>query len=71
MDEALGQSERLTKWICGSYTLQEKSTPIKLNVEASIGLAEHLADESIKDMLARADAQMYEHKAASKTARGK
>lgn len=66
IEEAEAQSERLTKWICGNYTLQEATNPIKLVVTASIGLAEHLADETSKDLFARADALMYKNKASSR-----
>jgi PleD family two-component response regulator len=37
---------------------------MKLRVDASIGLAEHGAGETIKELLARADAAMYEQKPA-------
>ena len=65
--EAEAQTERLRKWICGSYTVQGKLGTIKLRVDASIGLAAHAADEEMKELLARADAAMYEKKAASRT----
>jgi GGDEF domain-containing protein len=42
--------------------------PVKLKVDASIGLAEHMPKETQKGLLARADAEMYRNKAA---ARGK
>jgi len=66
LEEAQAQSERLTKWICGNYTLQEDTNPIKLVVAASIGLAEHLANETSKELFARADVLMYKNKAASR-----
>lgn len=71
LEEAEGHAERLSKWICGNYNLGEKSNPIKLNVEASIGLAEHQPPESLKELLSRADALMYERKAEAKAARQK
>lgn len=64
-DEAIAHSERLTRWVCGDYTIQGNSGPVKLRVDASIGLAECLANETINDVLARADAAMYQHKATS------
>jgi diguanylate cyclase (GGDEF)-like protein len=70
LTEATAQTERLSKWVCGNYTINGKSGALKLRVDASIGLAEHLPDEVMKDLLARADKAMYEHKAASKTGRG-
>ena len=63
--EAKAQTDRLRQWICGNYTVATKTTPKKLRVEASIGLAEHQAGESMKELLARADAAMYQQKAAS------
>jgi diguanylate cyclase (GGDEF)-like protein len=66
MTDALAQSERLTKWVCGDYTIQGPSGPLKLRVDASIGVAERLPNESLKELLARADADMYQHKAASR-----
>jgi len=45
-----------------NYDIQGKSGAIKLKVDASIGLAEHALGELLKDLLARADGAMYEHK---------
>jgi diguanylate cyclase len=69
--DASAQANRLSKWICGNYTIAGKLGAQKLHVDASIGLAEHASEEPMKDLLARADAAMYEHKAASKTNRSK
>ncbi len=65
--EAGAQIDRLRKWVCGDYTVQGKSGPLKLKIDASIGLAERLPDEAMKELLARADAAMYERKAASRS----
>jgi diguanylate cyclase (GGDEF)-like protein len=65
--EAKAQTDRVTAWICGSYTVHGASGPVKLQVEASIGLAEHLRDEPLKGLLARADAAMYKNKARSRS----
>jgi diguanylate cyclase (GGDEF)-like protein len=67
MEEAGAQADRLKKWVCGDYTLQEQAGARKVRVDASIGLAEHRPGETMKDLLARADAAMYEHKAASRS----
>lgn len=64
--EAVARVERLSKWICGSYTIKGGSGPASLQVGASVGLAEHLPGETQKDLLARADAEMYRHKARSR-----
>lgn len=66
MAEATAQIERLKKWVCGDYVLQGKSSPGKLRLEAAIGLAEHRLDEPIKELLDRADTEMYRNKAASR-----
>jgi diguanylate cyclase (GGDEF)-like protein len=65
--EAEGQVVRLRKWICGSYTVRGKAGDVKLRVDASIGLAERIPGEEIKGLLARADAAMYDEKAAGRT----
>jgi len=66
LEEAQAQSERLIKWVCGNYTVQEATNPIKLVVAASIGMAEHLPNETLKELFARADALMYQNKADSR-----
>lgn len=67
LDEARAQTVRLKKWACGNYTLHGRSGPMKLTIDASIGLAERLPNEKLKDLLARADTDMYEQKAASRS----
>jgi diguanylate cyclase (GGDEF)-like protein len=64
--EATAQIDRLRKWVCGNYTVQAGSVPKKLQVGASIGLAERLAGETMKELVERADAEMYRDKAASR-----
>jgi diguanylate cyclase (GGDEF)-like protein len=63
---AKGQTDRIRDWVCGNYTVHGKSGPMKLRVDASIGLAESREGETLKSLLARADAEMYLHKAASR-----
>jgi diguanylate cyclase (GGDEF)-like protein len=58
--------DRLREWVCGSYKIHGRNGPTKLRVDASIGLAEHLRDESMKGLLERADSGMYRDKAAFK-----
>lgn len=67
MAEAKAQIDRLREWVCGDYVLQERSSPGKLRVDAAIGLAEHRLNEPVKELLDRADAEMYRNKAASRT----
>jgi diguanylate cyclase len=70
LTEASSQTERLSKWVCGNYSVQGTSAVQKLRVDASIGLAEHLPNESMKDLLARADAAMYKNKAVGRNPQG-
>jgi diguanylate cyclase (GGDEF)-like protein len=64
--EAKRQIERLRVWVCGNYPLETRTGQIKLKVDASMGLAEHMRGESFKDLLSRADAAMYECKSSTK-----
>jgi diguanylate cyclase (GGDEF)-like protein len=64
--EANAQIDRLRKWVCGDYTIAAASGSFKLRVEASIGLAEMLPGETMKELIDRADAAMYRDKAASR-----
>ena len=65
LEEAEAQTERLRKWVCGNYTVTGKHGALKLLVNASIGLAAHAAGDAMKDLLARADAAMYQQKSAA------
>jgi diguanylate cyclase (GGDEF)-like protein len=58
--------DRLREWVCGSYKIHGRNGGTKVHLDASIGLAEHLRDETMKGLLARADAEMYKDKAAFK-----
>jgi diguanylate cyclase (GGDEF)-like protein len=62
---ARGQADRIQEWVCGNYTVRGKSGPMKLRVDASFGLAEYFEGETMKGLLARADAEMYKNKSAS------
>jgi PleD family two-component response regulator len=52
--------------VCGTYKLSAQAGFIELKVEASIGLAEHAAGETMKELLVRADTAMYFRKSASR-----
>ena len=64
MQEARAQIDRLRAWVCGTYKIQGRSGTGKLRIEASIGLAERMPAEPIKELLDRADADMYRQKTA-------
>ncbi len=66
LHEAQAQTLRLQQWTCGDYTVQTQTGPLKLKVMASIGLAEHQPDETMKQLLARADADMYSKKSETR-----
>ena len=65
--EAGPQIERLSAWVCQDYAVQARGGATKLAVQAAIGLAERAPGESMKDMLARADAAMYARKAEGRS----
>jgi diguanylate cyclase (GGDEF)-like protein len=64
--EATAKVDRLRKWVCGNYKVRPSAVPVKLRVDASIGLAERQAGETMKELVGRADAEMYRDKAASR-----
>ena len=66
--EAGTQMDRLRKWVFGTYSVEGPAGPMKLKVDASIGLAEFRPGETLKKLLERADAAMYQDKAANRTA---
>ncbi len=61
--EAEAQMDRVNKWVCGSYTVEANGAEIKLRVDASIGVAEYAPEETTKQLLERADREMYRQKA--------
>jgi diguanylate cyclase (GGDEF)-like protein len=64
--DAEQQIERVRRWVCGNYELRGPSGPVKLRVDASIGLAEHRQGELLNDLVARADERMYAEKATAR-----
>ncbi len=64
--EASEQIDRLRQWVCGNYTVQGNPGLKKIRVDASVGLAEHISGETMKELVERADAEMYREKAASR-----
>ncbi|HTW61055.1 MAG TPA: GGDEF domain-containing protein [Terracidiphilus sp.] len=71
MAEAESRRDRIRKWVCGNYAVPSAAGSIRLTADASIGLAEYRRGEPMKDLLARADAAMYQQKAQSReTANG-
>ena len=72
LEDARGHVDRVRKWVFGNYSVRGEGPPRKLPVDASVGVAAWQVGETIAEMLARADADMYQHKKASgrKTTRG-
>jgi diguanylate cyclase (GGDEF)-like protein len=64
LSQACAQTDRLRQWVTGTYTVPGRRGPLKLRVDASLGLAEHLPDETMSDLFSRADAEMYRFKTA-------
>jgi diguanylate cyclase (GGDEF)-like protein len=61
--DAHAHVERMQKWVLGSYTLELGPDLPKVDMNAAVGLVEWRPGESMKEVLARADALMYKQKA--------
>src|ERR1039458_10289936 len=66
LPNATAHIDRTREWVCGNYTIDGRSGQAKLKINASIGLAEYRVPETMKNLLSRADAAMYQHKASSR-----
>ena len=64
LEDARGHVERVRKWVFGDYTVRGEGPPRKLAVDASVGVAAWRGGETIAEMFARADADMYQQKKA-------
>lgn len=64
LEDAHRQVERARKWIFGDYTVRGEGPPRKLAVDAAVGVAVWRQGETIAEMFARADADMYKQKKA-------
>ena len=58
MADVQTQAARFKEWVCGEYVVSGRKIP----VEAAIGMAGWQRGETIRQLLARADAAMYEQK---------
>jgi diguanylate cyclase (GGDEF)-like protein len=63
--EAKNQVGRIKEWVFGNYTVKREPTPLRVHVEAAVGLIASKPDETLEEMLARADATMYKEKAGT------
>jgi diguanylate cyclase (GGDEF)-like protein len=64
LEEARRHVERVRKWVFGDYTVRCDGPPRKLGVSASVGVAAWQEGETVAEMVARADADMYKEKRA-------
>ena len=62
LDDARRHVERVRKWVFGEYVLRGEGPTRKVRVDASFGVAVWKQGESIAEMFARADADMYQEK---------
>jgi diguanylate cyclase (GGDEF)-like protein len=63
LPQAMERVERLSAWVCGSYTVEAAAGPARLRLNASLGLAQFTPPETLKQLLERADLAMYRQKA--------
>jgi diguanylate cyclase (GGDEF)-like protein len=67
--EAQARIERTREWFCGNYTIAGSRGTLNLRVDVSIGVAEVRPGEALKQLLDRADADMYQNKAGARSSR--
>ncbi len=65
--EAKAHIERVRKWVFGKYKVQRGTEALKVNIDAAIGLVAWQPGETLKAVLERADADMYQQKAAARS----
>ena len=64
LEDARRHVERVRKWVFGNYTVRGEGPARKLPVDASVGMAAWRVGETIAEMFARADRDMYQQKKA-------
>jgi len=64
LQEANAQKDRISRWVCGDYTVRVADTPRKIGLRAAIGAAEWEPGEAQRMLLERADGAMYRDKRA-------
>jgi len=60
--DAQARVQRIQEWVLGSYTVQNLPAESKIDMSAAVGLAEWQPGETFKEVVARADALMYQEK---------
>lgn len=66
LSDAEAQMERARGWVCGNYTVEGSAGTLRIRVDASCGLAAYTPAETLESLLGRADAAMYQQKAAAR-----
>lgn len=61
-EEVHDRIDPIRKWVCGDYTIQVAGEPRKVSVLASVGVASWHPGETAAELIARADAAMYQEK---------
>ena len=61
-DQIRDRIDAIRKWVCGDYAIQVGGEPRKVKVHASVGLASWNPGETADELIARADAAMYQEK---------
>jgi diguanylate cyclase (GGDEF)-like protein len=64
LEDARQHVDRVRKWVFGDYTVRGEGPARKLPVDAAVGVSAWREGESIAEMFARADAEMYQEKKA-------
>ncbi|HWF91826.1 MAG TPA: GGDEF domain-containing protein [Terriglobales bacterium] len=63
IESARPQIQRVQKWVLGDYTIQKNTgEEVKVSANAAIGLVQWKSGETVKEVIARADAAMYQEK---------
>jgi diguanylate cyclase (GGDEF)-like protein len=65
LSDAQHHLERMQKWVFGEYTVQVGANGPKVTLDAALGVVEWKPQETLKEVLERADAAMYQQKAAA------
>ena len=66
--EARLHIDRVEKWVFGKYKVQRGTEALKVNINAALGVVAWQPGETMKEVLERADAAMYQQKARSQAA---
>ncbi len=62
LEEANARVDRISRWVFGEYTIRVGESARKVALSAAIGAAEWRAGDTLRTLLDRADAAMYQEK---------